>query len=211
MVGSGRACAARPRLDRRARLPTAGCPLPETGAVDAFEVEGPSRCHGRATTRCLSRTALRPPSCRRRSRPPPHRSSRRAGRPGKERPQAAAVTQAETLPAQAEPRPKPAIFAPARPPDDPGVAEVEYRRSAAELARTAKDSANPLILAAWAPRSGFAVPILPVSTGRLDALRQGRQSRNSSVGRAAHSVTRRSLGFDSLVAPLFVGWRRRAQ
>jgi hypothetical protein len=50
-----------------------------------------------------------------------------------ERPQAATLTEAETVPAQ--PRPKPAIFVPARPPDDPGVAQAETEDAPNSLER----------------------------------------------------------------------------
>ena len=98
---------------------------PVTGAVDAFEWKAPVDAIGRGDDTLLiedrALSAVMPEAIEATA----TSVEPAGGKASKERPQAAAVTEAETLPAQAEPRPKPAIFVPARPPDDPGVAQVE--------------------------------------------------------------------------------------
>ncbi len=98
---------------------------PVTGAVDAFEWKAPVDAIGRGDDTLLIEDRALPAVMPEAIEATATSVEPAGGKAWKERPQAEAVTEAETLPAQAEPRPKPAIFVPARPPDDPGVAQVE--------------------------------------------------------------------------------------
>jgi HemY protein len=125
---------------------------PVTGMVDAFEWKAPVDAIGRgdqtllieerpepATPPMQAPAPLAPP------RPEPSRAERgemvdvspRKSRDGAlpaEAPQAKAVAETAPRPA-AEPKTKPAIFVPGRPPDDPGVAQAETDESPTSLER----------------------------------------------------------------------------
>ena len=123
---------------------------PVTGAVDAFEWKAPVDAIGRGddtllieervVRRAAARAARRRPApiaperVERDGRCEPTKDSRRRG-------QSAAGARAAGP--SAEPKPKPAIFVPERPPDDPGVAQAETDEKP-DLARAPARGANPL-------------------------------------------------------------------
>jgi HemY protein len=117
---------------------------PVTGAVDAFEWKAPVDAIGRGDEKLLIEDRFEPPA---QSAEAEQAEARESGTPEPNlvevtppEPQAAGAAQsreaveAETIPLP-QPRSKPAIFVPERPPDDPGVAQTETDESPTSLER----------------------------------------------------------------------------
>ena len=119
---------------------------PVTGAVDGFEWKAPVDAIGRGDDTLLIEERSAPVAA---EAPPPRgaphrvRAATRGGRHGRCEPGAGSSRcrrrprrrLAPPPPARSEPKPKPAIFVPERPPDDPGVAQVETDESPNSLER----------------------------------------------------------------------------
>lgn len=119
---------------------------PVTGAVDAFEWKAPLDAIGRGDDTLLieersepavaEEQVLEPPAM-----PPkaPVRLERREDvvdvTPPKEAASPAEAEAPPVRPVQVEPKPRPAIFVPDRPPDDPGVVQTETEESPSSLER----------------------------------------------------------------------------
>jgi HemY protein len=108
---------------------------PVTGAVDGFEWKAPVDAIGRGDDTLLIDEPIVPE-------PAPSLALPRASEVVEVRPATETDTQASpkappaaALHSSAEPRPKPAIFVPERPPDDPGVAQTETDESPTSLER----------------------------------------------------------------------------
>jgi HemY protein len=108
---------------------------PVTGAVDGFEWKAPVDAIGRGDDTLLIDEPIVPE-------PAPSLALPRASEVVEVRPATETDAQASpkappaaALPSSAEPRPKPAIFVPERPPDDPGVAQAESDESPTSLER----------------------------------------------------------------------------
>jgi HemY protein len=96
---------------------------PVTGAVDGFEWKAPVDAIGRGDDTLLIDEPIA-------SEPAPSLALPRLSevvevRPASEQPEPPKATPVPAPQSSAEPRPKPAIFVPERPPDDPGVAQTE--------------------------------------------------------------------------------------
>jgi HemY protein len=107
---------------------------PVTGAVDAFQWKAPVDAIGRGDDTLLIEDRALPVAV------PEAIEAAAPAEPAdekswSERPQAATVTEAETIPPPTQPRPKPAVFVPSRPPDDPGVAQGETDEAPNSLER----------------------------------------------------------------------------
>jgi HemY protein len=123
---------------------------PVTGAVDAFEWKAPVDAIGRGDDTLLIEERPEPMGSATRKPATPALGSARAETPATQRGEVADVIDVspakdrdrstEAPPAKSpasptEPKPKPAIFVPERPPDDPGVAQVETDESPTSLER----------------------------------------------------------------------------
>ncbi len=123
---------------------------PVTGAVDAFEWKAPVDAIGRGDDTLLIEERPEPMGSATRKPATPALGSARAETPAMLRGEVADVIDVspakdrggstEAPPAKSpasppEPKPKPAIFVPERPPDDPGVAQVETDESPTSLER----------------------------------------------------------------------------
>ncbi len=107
---------------------------PVTGAVDGFEWKAPVDAIGRGDDTLLIDEPVAPE-------PAPSLALPRSSevvevRPATEKDEAPARTpSAAPAPPTSEPKPKPTIFVPERPPDDPGVAQAETEDSPTSLER----------------------------------------------------------------------------
>jgi HemY protein len=111
---------------------------PVTGAVDAFEWKAPVDAIGRGDDTLLIEEPVA--VAREAEAPVPLAPPRREIEPAKRREEVVDVVPAKEAPSQAapvtpEPKSKPAVFVPARPPDDPGVAQVDTDESPTSLER----------------------------------------------------------------------------
>ena len=109
---------------------------PVTGAVDAFEWKAPVDAIGRGDDTLMIEDRTMPVIVPEQVQATPASAEdARDGRALSQERASAPIVDAEFVPPSGQVRPKPAIFVPARPPDDPGVAQVETDESPTSLER----------------------------------------------------------------------------